>query len=220
MRIPRGEILAIVALTMVGGVAGAQAPVPAPAASTAAAPDSAATRTAPKPALTSSATRASWLSNRSVLHVGDIVTVILDEQTSASERTSWTASANRGQAATFSAVADGKSAVGATGFKTGMQTSQQDHGEAARQGDLTGVLSARVVAIEENGVARIEGNKKVTIDGREQVMSLTGLIRLEDVAPSNIVHSSRIADANILYKGKNVAPKLGIIGKIIGIIWP
>jgi flagellar L-ring protein precursor FlgH len=175
---------------------------------------------APKPALTTSATRASWLSNRPVLHVGDIVTVILDEQTNATERNSWTASANRGQAATFSAVADGKSVVGATGFKTGMQSSQQNRGEANRQGDLTGVLSARIVSIEANGVARIEGAKTVTIDGREQQMNLTGSIRLDDVAPSNVVHSSRIADASIQYKGKDVAPKHGIIGKIIAIIWP
>ena len=178
-------------------------------------PPAPAARPAPAPSA-----RAAWLSNRPFLREGDIVTVILDEQTSARESNSWVASAERGQKATFGVDADGKVVVGATGFRTGMQSNQRDQGEANRQGDLYGTLSARIVSVSENGVARIEGNKKVMIDGREQLMNLTGFIRLEDVAPSNIVHSSRIADADISYKGKDVAPKHGIIGKILAIIWP
>lgn len=212
----RGAVLWIVALIITAGPGHAQAP----AGGTNAAPDSAAARVVAKPAPTISATRASWLSNRPVLRIGDIITVVLDEQTTASERTTWTTSANRGQTASFSAMADGKSAVGATGLQTGMQSSQRDQGAANRQGDLSGTLSARIVSIAENGVAQIEGKKSVTIDGRQQLMSLAGSIRLEDIAPGNIVHSSRIADANIDYRGKALSPKLGILGKIIGIIWP
>jgi flagellar L-ring protein FlgH len=212
----RGVILWIVALIVIAGSGHAQAP----ATGTSAPPDSAAAKIVAKPPTTISATRASWLSNRPVLRVGDIVTVVLDEQTTASERTTWTASANRGQNATFSATADGKSAVGATGLSTGMQSSQRDQGATNRQGDLSGTVSARIVSISENGVAQIEGKKSVTIDGRQQLMSLAGSIRLEDVAPGNIVHSSRIADATIDYRGKAISPKLGILGKIIGIIWP
>jgi flagellar L-ring protein precursor FlgH len=219
MRIPSGAIVAIVAMTVTGGAARAQAPETAPAAP-AAAPDSAGARPIPKPPAAMSSARAAWLSNRPLLRAGDIVTVILDEQTSARERTSWIASADRGQTANFNLDADGESVVGATGLRTGMQSNQRDQGEANRQGDLTGVLTAQIVSVAENGVARIEGSKKVTIDGRQQQMSLTGSIRLEDVAPSNVIHSSRIADATINYKGKNVSPKRGILGKILGIIWP
>ncbi len=220
MRISRGAIVAIVAMTFTGGAARAQAPETAPAAAPAVAPDSAGAKPLAKPPATMSSTRAAWLSNRPLLRAGDIITVILDEQTSARERTSWIASADRGQTANFNLDADGESVVGATGLRTGMQSNQRDQGEANRQGDLTGVLSAQIVSVAENGVARIEGNKKVTIDGRQQQMTLTGSIRLEDVAPSNVIHSSRIADATINYKGKDFSPKRGIIGKILAIIWP
>lgn len=226
MRVRHAALCLIAASAIAGGSVRAQAPAPAqaptpaetppPAPVQAVAPDSA--RAAP-PIMTSMA-RASWLSNRPLLQVGDIVTVILDEQTSARERTSKVATANRGQRASFSADADGESVVGATGFRTGMETGSNAQGEANRQGDLTGILSARIVSLSANGVARIEGVKKVTIDGREQEISLSGSIRLEDLAPSNVIYSSRIADASISYKGKDVGPRLGILGKIIGIIWP
>lgn len=164
--------------------------------------------------------RASWVSNRPVLAAGDIVTVIVDEATTARERTSQIASADRGQKATLGAVIDGETTFGDTKIQTGMDSDSRDVGEAARQGGLSGTLSARIVEITPGGIARIEGTKKITIDGRAQEMTLRGSIRLTDITPPNYVHSSRIADSEITYKGKKMGPRLGIIGKILSIVWP
>ena len=46
------------------------------------------------------------------------------------------------------------------------------------------------------------------------------LVRAEDVSSANMVPSSRIADAVISYKGKKIAPRSGILGKILSILWP
>jgi flagellar basal body L-ring protein FlgH len=69
-------------------------------------------------------------------------------------------------------------------------------------------------------VARITGTKKVTVDGRMQDITLSGAVRAEDVSARRIVRSSSIADAVITYNGKKIAPKNGILGKIVGILWP
>jgi flagellar L-ring protein precursor FlgH len=169
-----------------------------------------------------SAGRASWLSDRIPLRVGDILTIVVDEQSTARERVSRIASSDREQSANLSGSVDTSplSGSGSAGFGTGIGADSKDVGEANRQGDLAAVLSVRVVQIEPNGVARIEGEKVVTVDGRDQEVTLEGFVRPEDVSSTNLVLSSRIVGASISYDGDNVGPRRGILGKILGIFWP
>ena len=164
--------------------------------------------------------RASWLADRRPLRVGDILTIVVDEQTSASERVSTTATGNRSQSAKLNAGIGAVKLGPEKGFGTGMEASSRDDGAASRTGDLTAVLSVRVTELDPAGNARIEGQKTVTVDGRSQVVSLKGLVRPEDVTSSNLVQSSRIADATVDYKGKKIGPRQGILGKILSILWP
>jgi hypothetical protein len=46
------------------------------------------------------------------------------------------------------------------------------------------------------------------------------MVRSEDVSSNNAVASSRVANAEITYKGKKLGPSTGIFGKILGILWP
>jgi hypothetical protein len=46
------------------------------------------------------------------------------------------------------------------------------------------------------------------------------MVRPEDVSADNVVFSNRVANANITYKGKDIGPSKGIIGKILSIFWP
>ena len=169
-----------------------------------------------------SAGRASWLSDRIPLRVGDILTIVVDEQSTAREQVSRVASSDREQSATLSGTVDTSplSGDGSAGFGTGIGADSKDVGEANRQGNLAAVLSVRVVEIESNGVARIEGEKVVTVDGRDQEVKLAGFVRPEDVSSTNLVLSSRIVGATISYDGDNVGPRRGILGKILGIFWP
>ncbi len=193
----------------------AQAPAPAAADSLAAAR---ADSTAKAQAARQRASRGSWYSDRLPLDVGDVLTIVVDEQTAAQEQVSNVATGNRSMRPTLQAHMS-TTDQGAT-INTGILSDSRDTGEARRSGTLTSVLTVRVTSISPNGIAEIAGTKQVTVDGRAQDVGLTGFVRTEDVSPNNTVLSSRIGNAVITYKGKKMAPRTGIVGKILGILWP
>ncbi len=210
---------AAVCLALAAWVASAAAQDAEAPADSAAVVDSAAAAAVPqKP---SRSMRASWLSDRTALRAGDLVTVIVDEQTAARERTQHIASGSRSQRADLNAGVGTDARVGpAKSFGTGMQNNTRDVGDAGHSADFTTVITCRVVDVSPNGVARISGTKKTTIDGRLQDVTLTGAIRAEDVNVHNQVRSDAIVDAVLTYKGKKIAPRNGILGNILGILWP
>jgi len=178
-----------------------------------AAPDSAA------PVAARAVPRASWLSDQRGFAVGEILTVVVDEQTTASEKTNATSSATRSQTNQLN-VASGSSAPTTMAFATGQDAQSNNSGVAGRQGQLSATLSVRVVRVNADGSLQIEGRREVVMDGRKQEMKLTGLVRPQDVSPQNVVLSSRIAGASISYNGNTMAAKRGLLGRILAIIWP
>jgi len=159
--------------------------------------------------------RASWLSDSVALRTGDVVTVVIDERTTARERAFVQGTDKRSVRADFSSGSGS-----GTNLSSGWAADSREGGEANRQGDLYGMVTARVVSVDPSGLAHIEGSKKVTIDGREQEITLTGMVRPEDLSSQNAIRSSRVADATITYKGKKMTAKKGIFGKILSILWP
>jgi flagellar L-ring protein precursor FlgH len=165
--------------------------------------------------------RASWLSDRFPLRAGDLVTVVVDELTSASEHVSQVATGNRSQRADLNAGIGTDARVGPNkSFGAGMTSGSRDVGDAGRKADFTAVLTVRVLDVTPSGLAHVTGTKKVTVDGRVQDVTLTGIIRTADVDAHNQVRSDRVADAVLTYKGKKIAPKTGFLGSVLGMLWP
>jgi flagellar L-ring protein precursor FlgH len=165
--------------------------------------------------------RASWLADRTELRVGDVVTVVVDERVTARERSSKIASADRSQSMGLAASSpDFTLPVTSGNFGTSSEAQSRNVGEANRVGDLTSVFTVSIVGIDETGLFRIQGDRTVVVDGRTQEWTLEGMVRPEDVSADNVVFSNRVANANITYKGKDIGPSKGIIGKILSILWP
>lgn len=201
------------AALVIPGAATAQTPEPPAAESV---PDSSAAAPAGR-----APARLSWTSDRMPLRVGDLLTVVVDEATAASEKVSRVAAGDHAIRADLNASIGADVVIGpAKSFGSGFKSSSRDVGEAGRSGDLTAVLTVQVTGIEGDGTIRIEGRKKVTVDGSVQDISLKGLVRSQDVSQTNCVLSNRIANAEITYKGKKIAPTMGIVGRFLSMLWP
>ncbi len=157
--------------------------------------------------------------------VNDIVTIEIVESSTASKK----ATTKLGRSSEISAAAphlfgletkldaklsqaEADNAAGATKAAIDLAnilsaTTQNDFdgsGVTTRTGELSGKMTALVTDVLPNGNLRIEGRRVVTVNGEEQIMILTGIIRPEDISSQNIVLSTYIADAAISYYGMGV----------------
>lgn len=144
----------------------------------------------------------SWslVQDRRAYRVGDILTVQLDESTQSSKQ----ASTNFGKEndvtlavpEIFGKTLDkGTTSIsGDRNFK-GAANSQQ-------QNMLRGAITVAVHKVLPNGVMEVRGEKWLTLNQGDEYMRVTGLVRPEDISPSNSVSSQRIANARISYSGR------------------
>ena len=77
-------------------------------------------------------------------------------------------------------------------------------GKTRRSGELSAIISARVVDILPNGNLVLEGKKDTIVNNELQFVVLSGIIRPEDINEENTVLSTMISDARIEYSGKGV----------------
>ncbi len=163
----------------------------------------------------------SWTMDRRHFEVGDVISVLLDEYTLASANRNDMAEEQRTGSLEGSASYDG-TVLGRAGLETDRGARSRDRGESVRRDRLAGEMTVRVVEVDDRGLLRVEGTKRVTVDRHQQEMTLTGWVRPEDVPAHNVMESWRIADATIEYTstGDLGKPKKGLISRILGWIWP
>ncbi|HEY7897946.1 MAG TPA: flagellar basal body L-ring protein FlgH [Gemmatimonadaceae bacterium] len=174
------------------------------------------------PALTSTAVagRQSWLSDRRDFHLGDIVTVLVDEYTLTSLDKEVNATDNRQR--TLGLGISTPTSNKTFGINSNNGNQSQNSGLDARTNRLTTDMSARVVAIAPNGVMQLKGTKVIKVEESKVNLTLTGWVRVQDVAPDNSVQSFRMADADLDYQAEGPLGKAksGIIGRLLGAFWP
>lgn len=159
----------------------------------------------------------SLYTDRRAINVGDIVTILLMEYSQGSNESS----TNTGVETLFEGAnaATGIADVIPTfGLKTGFSNDSKGSGGTTRQGSLKGKLSARIVEILPNDNVRLEGQRKVIINGEEQLTVLTGIVRRNDIAADNSIYSYLVSDAAISYKGRGIvdeASKPGFLTRAI-----
>lgn len=212
----------------ISGALGAQAAqATQPPAATRTAATRSATGAAPQaaqttPVLTSTAVpgRQSWLSDRRDFHLGDIVTVLVDEYTLTSLDKEVNATENRQRNLGLGVSTPTSNKTFGVNSNNGNQS--QNSGLDARTNRLTTDMSARVVAIAPNGVMQLKGSKIIKVEESKVNLILTGWVRVQDVAPDNSVQSFRMADADLDYQAEGPLGKAksGIIGRLIGAFWP
>jgi flagellar L-ring protein precursor FlgH len=167
-------------------------------------------------------------------NIGDIVTIIISEKTSAVKE------------ATTSTSRKSDTDIGITGvlglpLNFGMENflgrgnefspnvnSRYDagfdgSGKTERSGELSAVISARVVEVLANGNLVLEGKKDTVVNNELQYIIISGIVRPEDIKEDNTILSELISDARIEYSGRGVVSdeqNVGWLRRVLDNVWP
>lgn len=146
--------------------------------------------------------------------VGDVVTIIIRENSSAS--------ANSKTETSFESGMSGGAGEGLLDlvpmWGLDYESDYSGDGKTQRTGRLSAQMSARIVELLPNSQYRVEGRREVRINGEFETIVLTGIVRGHDISPDNSVLSTKVADAKITYDGKGDvghAGEPGLFTKII-----
>jgi len=155
--------------------------------------------------------------------IGDVLSVIISENNSASKN------AQTGSNKKNKASAGGSATSGALeglfpGVGGDMDIANQYSGQASttRTGRFSSRMTVVVVDILPNNNLVVEGTKSMEINDDLEVMTLTGIVKPELLTSANTVFSYQIANAKITYKGKGSVSdgnRIGIIGRILNWIF-
>jgi flagellar L-ring protein precursor FlgH len=131
------------------------------------------------------------------LRVGDVLTVIVQESATATSTTDL-----HGQRSFNVAAQAGKSQPLNHSGAAGTSSNSDGVGSTERSGKLLAQISVRVTQVNANGDLNVSGAQSLKINGEQQLITLSGVVRPRDIAADNTVLSSRIAEARIRFDGK------------------
>ena len=164
-------------------------------------------------------------------NIGDIVTVTISEEASATkEATTSTDKSSNWNAGMPNFLGLENSDIIANNnldltnlINANVSNSFDGSGRTVRTDNLSASLTTQVVGRYSNGNLKIRGGKEVTVNNEVQIIYITGIIRPVDITSANTIDSEKILNARISYTGKGVIAdkqEAGWLGRAVDYVWP
>jgi len=157
--------------------------------------------------------------------IGDILTIKLQESTSAS-KSAGTSSKKEDEItmATPTIMGVNPTFNGQDILAMNIAPEREFSGEAdsSQSNSLTGEITVTVVDILPNNNLVVQGEKWFTLNQGKEYIRIAGVIRPQDVSPDNTLSSSKLADAQIAYSGEGFladANSQGWFGQFLNSKW-
>jgi flagellar L-ring protein precursor FlgH len=162
--------------------------------------------------------------DRRAFFVGDTITIVIEEKTSASKKSSGNATRTGSTALNIPTVS-GFPMKGLQGADIEADSSEKfsGAGDASSNNLFSGNLAVTVIEVYPNGNLLVSGEKQVTINQGTEFIRFSGVVNPVTVTSTNTVSSTRVADARIEYRGNgyiNEAQTMGWLSRVFLNIWP
>lgn len=158
--------------------------------------------------------------------VGDVLTIALNESTSAS-KTSGTTISRDNQISMLESNVLGSGFLN-TGLNMNASTDSgldfTGSGASDQSNQLLGSITVTVSNVLPNGLLEVRGEKWLQLNRGNEFIRISGLVRKEDIAPDNTILSTRVADVRIAYSGTGTLADSNETGWLtnffVSSIWP
>lgn len=155
------------------------------------------------------ATSVSMISDKRAHNVGDILTIVVQENNTASKDNTTKTAKSSGIDASISSFLYPPTASSLLTKKGQLPAMKIDNkqdfsggGQINNSEKITARIAVKVVDVLPNGNLVIEGTRQTSFAGETQDAVLRGVVRGDDVQSNNTVYSYNVADATIRYNSK------------------
>jgi len=163
--------------------------------------------------------------NPTARNVGDTVTVILQEVTTAQKSSQTDTAKSTKDSLAAPTVLGNQVTIHGTPILSGSldnANSFSGSGDSKQSDSLVGDITVTVVQRLQNGNLLVRGSKYVDINQGSEYVRLEGIIRPIDIAADNTIPSTAVADARIAYGQKgalNDANRPGLLSRFFNSPW-
>lgn len=157
--------------------------------------------------------------------VGDILTILLLEQTQASKKAETTADKTTDTRISNPTILGKQVQFDLPGalpldnrHDANLETSLSSNhafdgsGQSSQSNSLTGEISVTVAEVLPNGNLVVQGEKMLTLNQGHEHIRVSGIVRAEDVGTDNTVASTKVANARIVYAGQGEIQSANTMG--------
>jgi len=155
----------------------------------------------------------SLFEDRRARYVGDTMTIVISETTSASTNSNTNVSRATSTSASVPTVSGlpGKSLQGIA-LSAESATSLEGKGDAAAKNVFTGNIAVTVIDVLPNGNLLVSGEKQVAIGHGTEYIRLSGVVNPYFITTANTISSANVADARIEYKETGAISEAQVMG--------
>ena len=138
-------------------------------------------------------------------HVGDLITIVVAQGTTANNASSVATARSFNASSGISALPGHLKTSGVANlFSPQSSASLSGKSQGSTTSTLNTTLAGRVVAVLPTGALVVEAERQLTMNNEKQTILVRGLMRPGDVASDGSVQSNRVANLELELKGKGV----------------
>jgi len=145
-------------------------------------------------------------SSEKTYKIGDIITVLIVENTNAKHKAGTDTDVKDDMSFKFTHTINSLIPLidqnNSAAFNNGNKYSGS--GSTQRASSVTAKVAAIVMEVLPNGNISIEGSHKISINDEMQEVVISGIVRAKDITANNVVYSYQIANANVSVTGVGV----------------
>ena len=144
---------------------------------------------------------ASLFEDRRPAMAGDVITIILDEEVSASKNSESNADRSGSASLNLDTLPDALEALAEYGFEVDGNSDFTGGGGSEANNSFTGTITATVMEVLRNGNLRVRGEKQIAINQGTEYIRFSGVVDPRTINGQGAVVSTQVANARIEYVG-------------------
>jgi flagellar L-ring protein precursor FlgH len=153
-------------------------------------------------------------------NVGDVLTVLIQENASATNNTA--TSTNKSNETSISSTVPGAGNllkfIPLHSLESDFENRFQGRASTSRSARITARMTVLVAEKKSNGDLVVEGVRVLKINGEREAIALTGVVSPASIGRDNTVLSSSIADLQVEYTGKGTSTQGSRPGIIVRLV--